>query len=97
MPKSESITGLSKWDSLVYVLLKIFYYRKPTDPSNKRFIMSMGCGEPFVREGIEFVVVKVKGKCSLSVIDVCFNNNMLAMYVLVYILLTSGPNYLCLN
>ncbi|KAF0288122.1 tRNA pseudouridine synthase A [Amphibalanus amphitrite] len=36
--------------------------RQPTDPSSKRFIMSMTCGKPFVRDGIEFVVIKVKGQ-----------------------------------
>lgn len=32
------------------------------DPSAKRYIMDMYCEEPFVREGWEFVVIKVKGQ-----------------------------------
>ena len=44
----------------------LFSRRQPTDPSAKRFIMSMGCGEPFVRDGIEFFVIKVKGKFPFS-------------------------------
>ncbi|XP_015733149.1 tRNA pseudouridine synthase A isoform X1 [Coturnix japonica] len=34
----------------------------PKDPSARRYIMEMYCGEPFVREGIEFAVIKVKGQ-----------------------------------
>ncbi|XP_054075849.1 pseudouridylate synthase 1 homolog isoform X2 [Rissa tridactyla] len=34
----------------------------PRDPSAKRYIMEMYCGEPFVRENIEFAVIKVKGQ-----------------------------------
>uniref|UniRef100_A0A8D0L7D8 Pseudouridylate synthase 1 homolog n=1 Tax=Sphenodon punctatus TaxID=8508 RepID=A0A8D0L7D8_SPHPU len=34
----------------------------PKDPSAKRYIMEMSCEEPFVREGIEFAVIKVKGQ-----------------------------------
>uniref|UniRef100_A0A452I5G3 tRNA pseudouridine synthase n=1 Tax=Gopherus agassizii TaxID=38772 RepID=A0A452I5G3_9SAUR len=34
----------------------------PKDPSAKRYIMEMDCEEPFVREGMEFVVIKVKGQ-----------------------------------
>uniref|UniRef100_A0A8C3BU94 Pseudouridylate synthase 1 homolog n=1 Tax=Cairina moschata TaxID=8855 RepID=A0A8C3BU94_CAIMO len=34
----------------------------PKDPSAKRYIMEMYCGEPFVRENIEFAVIKVKGQ-----------------------------------
>ncbi|XP_076208970.1 pseudouridylate synthase 1 homolog isoform X1 [Aptenodytes patagonicus] len=34
----------------------------PRDPSAKRYIMEMYCGEPFVREDIEFAVIKVKGQ-----------------------------------
>nr|KAG5705145.1 hypothetical protein BaRGS_030862 [Batillaria attramentaria] len=36
--------------------------RKPNDPSSKRYIMSFECGEPFVREGMEFAVITVKGQ-----------------------------------
>ncbi|XP_069476169.1 pseudouridylate synthase 1 homolog [Ambystoma mexicanum] len=32
------------------------------DPSAKRYIMDMFCEEPFVREGSEFAVIKVKGQ-----------------------------------
>ncbi|KAK3599424.1 hypothetical protein CHS0354_036442 [Potamilus streckersoni] len=35
---------------------------KPTDPSAKRYIIDFTCGEPFVREGIEFVKLTVKGQ-----------------------------------
>ncbi|XP_063171969.1 pseudouridylate synthase 1 homolog isoform X2 [Candoia aspera] len=34
----------------------------PKDPSAKRYIMEMYCEEPFVRNGVEFAVVKVKGQ-----------------------------------
>nr|XP_009930813.1 PREDICTED: tRNA pseudouridine synthase A, mitochondrial [Opisthocomus hoazin] len=34
----------------------------PRDPSAKRYIMEMYCGEPFLREDIEFAVIKVKGQ-----------------------------------
>ncbi|KAM3825892.1 pseudouridylate synthase 1 homolog [Vipera latastei] len=34
----------------------------PKDPSAKRYIMEMFCEEPFVRNGLEFAVVKVKGQ-----------------------------------
>ncbi|XP_015264192.1 PREDICTED: tRNA pseudouridine synthase A, mitochondrial isoform X2 [Gekko japonicus] len=34
----------------------------PKDPSAKRYIMEMYCEEPFVRDGVELAVVKVKGQ-----------------------------------
>ncbi|KAJ6656652.1 hypothetical protein lerEdw1_003539 [Lerista edwardsae] len=34
----------------------------PKDPSAKRYIMEMYCDEPFVREGMELAVIKVKGQ-----------------------------------
>ncbi|XP_027757177.1 tRNA pseudouridine synthase A isoform X1 [Empidonax traillii] len=34
----------------------------PRDPSAKRYIMEMSCGEPFVRENMEFAVIQVKGQ-----------------------------------
>ncbi|XP_007426163.1 tRNA pseudouridine synthase A [Python bivittatus] len=34
----------------------------PKDPSAKRYIMEMYCEEPFVRNGLELAVVKVKGQ-----------------------------------
>ncbi|XP_070618677.1 pseudouridylate synthase 1 homolog isoform X2 [Erythrolamprus reginae] len=34
----------------------------PKDPSAKRYIIEMFCEEPFVRDGLEFAVVKVKGQ-----------------------------------
>ncbi|KFW78309.1 hypothetical protein N305_06837, partial [Manacus vitellinus] len=34
----------------------------PRDPSARRYIMEMYCGEPFVRENMEFAVIKVKGQ-----------------------------------
>ncbi|XP_054852449.1 pseudouridylate synthase 1 homolog isoform X2 [Eublepharis macularius] len=34
----------------------------PKDPSAKRYIMEMYCEEPFVREGMELAVIKVKGQ-----------------------------------
>ncbi|ODN01569.1 tRNA pseudouridine synthase A, mitochondrial [Orchesella cincta] len=36
--------------------------RKPTDPSSKRFIMSFTASDPFVKDGLEYVVLKVKGQ-----------------------------------
>ncbi|XP_015221503.1 pseudouridylate synthase 1 homolog isoform X2 [Lepisosteus oculatus] len=34
----------------------------PRDPSARRYIMEMFCEEPFVRQGLEFAVIKVKGQ-----------------------------------
>ncbi|XP_077164265.1 pseudouridylate synthase 1 homolog isoform X2 [Paroedura picta] len=34
----------------------------PKDPSAKRYILEMYCEEPFVRDGIELAVIKVKGQ-----------------------------------
>jgi tRNA pseudouridine38-40 synthase len=36
--------------------------KKFVDPSAKRYIMSMECGEPFVKDGLEFAVITVKGQ-----------------------------------
>ncbi|XP_018319729.1 tRNA pseudouridine synthase A isoform X2 [Agrilus planipennis] len=36
--------------------------KKANDPSAKRYIMSFYCEKPFTREGMEFVVLKVKGQ-----------------------------------
>ncbi|KAG9354839.1 hypothetical protein JZ751_001552 [Albula glossodonta] len=34
----------------------------PRDPSARRYIMDMVCEEPFLRQGMEFAVIKVKGQ-----------------------------------
>ncbi|EDL20003.1 pseudouridylate synthase 1 homolog isoform 2 [Mus musculus] len=34
----------------------------PREPSARRYILEMYCEEPFVREGLEFAVIKVKGQ-----------------------------------
>lgn len=34
----------------------------PRDPSAKRYITHMSCGEPFVRQGVEFAVITVRGQ-----------------------------------
>ncbi|XP_066502462.1 tRNA pseudouridine synthase A isoform X2 [Hoplias malabaricus] len=34
----------------------------PRDPSAKRYITHMSCGEPFVRQGAEFAVITVRGQ-----------------------------------
>lgn len=34
----------------------------PKDPSANRYIMEMYCEEPFVKEGVEFAIVKIKGQ-----------------------------------
>ncbi|XP_076836278.1 pseudouridylate synthase 1 homolog [Brachyhypopomus gauderio] len=34
----------------------------PRDPSAKRYITHMDCGEPFLRQGVEFAVVTVRGQ-----------------------------------
>ncbi|XP_048199124.1 tRNA pseudouridine synthase A isoform X1 [Perognathus longimembris pacificus] len=34
----------------------------PKEPSARRYILEMYCEEPFVREGLEFAVIKVKGQ-----------------------------------
>lgn len=36
--------------------------KKPTDPSAIRFIMDFESSEPFLKDGLEFVVLKVKGQ-----------------------------------
>ncbi|XP_054262505.1 pseudouridylate synthase 1 homolog [Macrosteles quadrilineatus] len=36
--------------------------RLPTDPSSNRYIMNFSCGDPFVKEDLEFVTLKVKGQ-----------------------------------
>lgn len=36
--------------------------RKATDPSSHRFIMSFTSSDPFVKDGLEYVVLKVKGQ-----------------------------------
>ncbi|KAL8601279.1 hypothetical protein ACOMHN_003223 [Nucella lapillus] len=36
--------------------------RKPDDASSKRYIMSFQSGEPFVRDGMEFVILTVNGQ-----------------------------------
>jgi tRNA pseudouridine38-40 synthase len=36
--------------------------KKFIDPSAKRYIISMECSEPFIRDNIEFVVITVKGQ-----------------------------------
>lgn len=39
----------------------LIIYRLPTDPSSNRYIMDFSCGDPFVKEDLEFVTLKVKG------------------------------------
>ncbi|KAM9193933.1 pseudouridylate synthase 1 homolog isoform 3-T4 [Dugong dugon] len=34
----------------------------PQEPSARRYILEMHCGEPFVREGLEFAIITVKGQ-----------------------------------
>lgn len=34
----------------------------PRDPSAKRYITQMSCGEPFVRQGVEFAEITVRGQ-----------------------------------
>ncbi|RWS02539.1 tRNA pseudouridine synthase A-like protein, partial [Dinothrombium tinctorium] len=34
----------------------------PTDPSSMRYIVSVICGQPFIKDGIEFIIVEVKGQ-----------------------------------
>lgn len=36
--------------------------REANDPSCNRFIMSCECGEPFVQNGLEFCIIRVKGQ-----------------------------------
>lgn len=36
--------------------------KQPGDPSAKRYIKSFVCGEPFVRKGTEFAILKVQGQ-----------------------------------
>lgn len=36
--------------------------KAPNDPSARRYITEMSCGEPFIRSNIEFVVITVRGQ-----------------------------------
>ena len=36
--------------------------RAPTDASSQRYIMSIECGDPFIRNDLEFVIVRVRGQ-----------------------------------
>lgn len=36
--------------------------KKPNDPSAIRYIMEIDCGEPFVKEDLEFVVIRIRGQ-----------------------------------
>ncbi|KAJ1073932.1 PREDICTED: tRNA pseudouridine synthase A, mitochondrial isoform X1 [Capra hircus] len=38
----------------------------PHEPSARRYILDMFCEEPFVREGMEFAVIKVKGQSFMT-------------------------------
>uniref|UniRef100_A0A2K6F3Q5 Pseudouridine synthase 1 n=1 Tax=Propithecus coquereli TaxID=379532 RepID=A0A2K6F3Q5_PROCO len=38
----------------------------PREPSARRYILEMLCEEPFVREGLEFAVIKVKGQSFMT-------------------------------
>lgn len=38
----------------------------PQEPSARRYILDMFCEEPFVREGMEFAVIKVKGQSFMT-------------------------------
>ncbi|XP_046496892.1 pseudouridylate synthase 1 homolog isoform X1 [Equus quagga] len=38
----------------------------PREPSAQRYILDMYCEEPFVREGMEFAVIKVKGQSFMT-------------------------------
>ncbi|XP_015099247.2 pseudouridylate synthase 1 homolog isoform X1 [Vicugna pacos] len=38
----------------------------PREPSARRYILDMFCEEPFVREGMEFAVIKVKGQSFMT-------------------------------
>ncbi|KAB7498092.1 tRNA pseudouridine synthase A, mitochondrial [Armadillidium nasatum] len=38
------------------------FYRKPNDQRAKRYIMDFTCSDPFIRSGIEFTLIKVKGQ-----------------------------------
>ncbi|XP_012586677.1 PREDICTED: tRNA pseudouridine synthase A, mitochondrial isoform X1 [Condylura cristata] len=38
----------------------------PREPSARRYILDMFCEEPFVREGLEFAVIKVKGQSFMT-------------------------------
>lgn len=36
--------------------------RKPTDPSSKRYIISFTASEPFMKDGLEYLILRVKGQ-----------------------------------
>ncbi|XP_049721918.1 pseudouridylate synthase 1 homolog isoform X2 [Elephas maximus indicus] len=38
----------------------------PQEPSARRYILEMRCGEPFVRDGLEFAVITVKGQSFMT-------------------------------
>ncbi|XP_064601956.1 pseudouridylate synthase 1 homolog isoform X2 [Liolophura sinensis] len=35
---------------------------KPNDPSAKRYMVSLECGQPFVRDNVEFAIIRIKGQ-----------------------------------
>ena len=63
---SEDVLKLVNDTLKLYVGTRNFHNftsgKKYIDPSAKRYIMSFECGKPFVKDGIEFAVLKVKGQ-----------------------------------
>jgi len=41
----------------------VFIPRGFADASSNRYMMSFSCGEPFIRDDHEYVVLTVKGMC----------------------------------
>lgn len=59
MTPSSFIMIQTKAGHLWYWLLD---FRKAQDASANRYIMEIDCGEPFERNGLEWVLIKIKGK-----------------------------------
>jgi tRNA pseudouridine38-40 synthase len=63
---SEDVIKLVNDTLKVYVGTHNFHNftsgKKYIDPSAKRFIMSFECEKPFVKDDVEFAVIKVKGQ-----------------------------------
>lgn len=56
---SLQIKGLC-WQALTKIVFYIF--RVPLEPSSQRYITDFQCLEPFEKEGLEFVILKIKGQ-----------------------------------
>lgn len=64
----ECLSGLEfKWvyNRSVKYPYNLYYFRKAQDASANRYIMDIDCGKPFEREGVEWIIIKIKGEDEL--------------------------------